>query len=318
MSTLTYPQRKEAISKGVLFLLCVLNILVWGLWVASIFVAEHRVESEQEEVQTEQDAGIHVAFLDVGQGDATFITFGDGQQMLVDCGIDTRVIEQLGEVMPFYDRSLDYLVVTHPDADHYGGCIDVLKRFDIGHIVYTGYQKPKSQFWHVFDQTLAEYRAAGGGYTEVTHRQQWEIASTTIDFLYPTQEISTFRFADGDAPSSNDTSIIMKLTHGTQEMLLMADAEEPLELYLSDVYGDLLDVEVLKAGHHGSGSSSITPFLEHVTPDVAIISSGKDNPYGHPSGRVLKRFERFGTDVYRTDQDGTVHVFMTADDVVIQ
>ena len=84
---------------------------------------------------------LRITFLDIGQGDATFIEFPNGEQMLVDCAEDGKILEALGRVMPYYDRDIDYLMITHPDFDHYGGCTDVLNRFEVKNIVYNGFKK---------------------------------------------------------------------------------------------------------------------------------------------------------------------------------
>lgn len=259
---------------------------------------------------------LEMAFLDIGQGDATFITFADGQQMLVDCAIDSRILEALGRVMPFYDRSIDYLVVTHPDKDHYGGCIDVLERFDVGTVVYNGFEKSESVFYYAFLEAIATNNVEMITLQEPT---KWSIASTTVEYLYPVTNLSD----DPDIPGfdtetgSNNSSIVMLLDHGDTEILMSGDGEEELEEFLLREYGTDLDIDILKSGHHGSHSSSIEPYVSVTSPSHVVHSAGFENSYGHPSARVLKRFERVGARNWRTDTMGDILVTITHDHVIV-
>lgn len=268
---------------------------------------------QKETRQEDGKKGFSAVFLNVGQGDATLLSFENGQHMLVDCGKDARVLEGLGRQMPFYQHTLDYLVVTHPDLDHYGGCIDVLKRFDVKTILLNGLEKKEELPWISFRESLADEINTGAKEIVVHEPMTMEIGSSTIRFLYPDHEL----VQNPNVPNAkketedNDASIVMKVSYGESDMLLTGDAEEPLELFLLEKYNEELDVEVLKVGHHGSNSSSIEPFLDSVSPDIAVISVGKENRYGHPTLRVLRRLERLGATIYRTDTDGDVSLDFT-------
>lgn len=298
--------------KGIIFLLALLAITLALLFFVRSEIERTRVDKKVTNA-LEGDQSLRVTFLDIGQGDATFIEFPDGQQMLVDCAIDARIIEALGRVMSFYDRDIDYLVVTHPDLDHYGGCIDVLNRFTIGHIVYNGLEKPYDDLWQAFNAELEEHQQAGKLYTLAEEQFVWDIASTTVNFLYPDHSIVD----NPNVPNveketgANDTSIIMKVTYGDQDVLLTGDAEEDLERYLVATYGEQLDVEILKAGHHGSKTSSIPEFISSTRPIMAIASAGKNNKFKHPSRRVIKRFERAGVAFWQTDLHGDILIALT-------
>jgi len=294
----------------------VLLLIVLGLLVFIRFQHKEAVVPESELEHVEQ---MEIVFLDIGQGDATFVTFPDGSQMLIDCAIDARIMESLGKHMDFFDKRIDYLVVTHPDLDHYGGCIDVMKRFDIGTIVYNGFEKPYDDMWQEFMMSVEEEKISGAEYLQIVRQDIWDIAGVRVEFLYPDHSVLENTHIPGTEKktSSNNTSIIMKLSHGDQDVLLMGDAEEELEEYLLQAYGGQLDVEVLKAGHHGSGTSSIEEFLAVTTPDIVTMSSGRDNRFGHPSARVLKRFEREGSHIYRTDQIGDISIVVREDNVEV-
>lgn len=252
--------------------------------------------------QKNGENGMHIAFLDVGQGDAAYIRFPNGEDMLVDCGKDRRVLAALGRQMRFFDRTIDYLVVTHPDVDHYGGCTDVLKRFIVKKVVHNNVSKNYDEVWRYFWQTVERERAdivAIGGET------QWQIASATIHFLYPNRDISDIRL-EGKRPEINDTSIVFLLTYANATVLFTGDAEFPLENYLVETYGETLDIDILKVGHHGSPGSTGEEFVQATTPGNAVISVGHENRYGHPSLRVIRRLERAGSHVWRTDEMGDI------------
>src|SRR3989344_9396567 len=100
-----------------------------------------------------QQSHFYVVFLNIGQGDAALINFGNGQKMLVDCGPNRSILSALGRHLPFYDRTIDYLLVTHPDLDHYGGCVDVLKRFDVKNIIINGATKAYDPYWVIWRNT---------------------------------------------------------------------------------------------------------------------------------------------------------------------
>lgn len=257
--------------------------------------------------ENKAEQNVVINFLDIGQGDATYLQFADGEDMLVDCAIDGRILEALGRVMAWNDTTIDYLVVTHPDLDHYGGCEEVLKRFEVKHVLYNGLRKENSKMWQSFSTAAHE---EGGAYHEVSGSENLYIASTTIEFLYPDHSIALDSKVPGltKDTGANDTSIVTKVTHGKTSILLMGDAEVPLEKYLIGKYGDNLDVDILKLGHHGSDSSSSEEFLKATTPDDAIVSAGVHNKYGHPSLRVLKRLERVSSNIWRTDKQGDIRL----------
>lgn len=250
---------------------------------------------------------LKITFLDVGQGDATFIEFTDGQKMLVDCAIDGRVIEALGRVMEYWDHEIDYLLITHPDLDHYGGCEEILNRFQVKNIIYNGLIKDYDEMWNSFWQAVQDENV---NYFEIDREDVWEISSTTLHFLYPDHSIADDKNIPGEEKEANgnNTSIIFELEHEGHEILMMADAEAELEEYLLGIYGEQLDTDLLKAGHHGSGGSSIQDFVDTATPNETIISCGLGNNFGHPSRRILKRLERVSSTVWRTDLQGDIVV----------
>lgn len=287
--------------------------IIFLLILAIILLMLFFVKKDKQTKTIEQQVGeeivhknLKVTYLDIGQGDASFIEFPDGKQMLVDCAIDGRILEALGRVMPYYDHDIDYLFVTHPDLDHYGGCAEVLDRFDVKNIVYNGLEKRGDQMWESFWLAIQNENA---NYIEADQEYVWDIASTTLHILYPDHSIRGNKNIPNSTveANANNTSVVFKLSYLDKSMLFMGDAEEELEEYLIATYGDQLDVDVLKLGHHGSDSSSTEDFISITSPTDAIASCGLGNKFGHPSRRILSRIERISSStIWRTDWQGDI------------
>ncbi|MCF6276368.1 MAG: MBL fold metallo-hydrolase [Candidatus Magasanikbacteria bacterium] len=272
--------------KKVIIILVLILVVIF----AALFFLKKR-DNFSEYVQAENLPEVtELYFLDVGQGDATFIEFKNGTQALVDCGKSAKVLEELGRVMDFRDKSIDYLIITHPDNDHYGGCIDVLERFDVANVVYNGQHKNNDEFWNEFWRRV---KKEGSNYHVVKSEEKWFVGDDVLHFLFP----------DGSLIqnlSDNNNSIVFILESAGKKVLFTGDMEQELEIYLIEKFGEKLGVDILKVGHHGSGSSSIDKFVDMVLPYYSIIPVGK-NKYGHPSLRVMRRLERSGSRIFRTD-----------------
>ncbi len=237
-----------------------------------------------------------VAFLNVGQGDAVYIETPDGVQVLIDGGPDSAVLRELPTVMPWWDRSLDMIVATHPDKDHIGGLVDVLTRYDVGAIIRTENESDTAAS-SAFVLMAAEEVGA------ITHYAR---AGDTITLGASTRLTVYSPASDPTAWESNQSSIVARLTYGGIDFMLTGDAGVGIEVYLVDTYGSVLQSEVLKLGHHGSDTSTSEDFLRIVAPRYAVVSASIDNRYGHPHGEVLKRVRDFGTRVVSTAEQGTV------------
>ena len=243
------------------------------------------------------DGQLHVHFLDVGQGDSTLIVTPSGRQMLIDGGPDGDVVSQrLAEVLPGGDRSLDVVLMTHLDSDHSHGLLAVLDRFAVG-AVLTGGHTVDSPVRPEWEQALMRK-----GISPVEVRAGHRIVledGVELEVLNPVPGRPL-----GD---TNNDSVVVRLEYGNVSVLLTADMEDEAELRLAGSSPEISST-VLKAGHHGSGTSSSQAFLNAVGPAVAVISAGLDNQYGHPAPEVLERLETsVGTqNVYRTDLHGTI------------
>jgi len=245
---------------------------------------------------------LKVVFFDVGQGDAIFVESPQGHQILIDGGPDSRILEKLPKEMPFYDRSLDLLILTHPERDHMAGLIEVLKKYKVDYILWTGVLRdtPDFQEWA---NTLSSIKIGGGkAQIKIARAGQKIIASKAVfDILYPFENLEGKEFKN-----SNDTSIVLKLSFNNSKFLFTGDIYKSGEQELIEKGSDF-DIDVLKIAHHGSKTSSSEEFLERTSPEIAVIQLGK-NPYGHPHQEVLERLEKYGIEVLRTDEKGDIEM----------
>jgi len=244
------------------------------------------------------DGRLHVAFLDVGQGDAIFIQTPTGRQILVDGGLyPSVVLDQLGGQIPFWDRSIDIVMATHPDADHIGGLVTVLDRYQVSRLITNGAAIDDDP---VFEALL---RAAEANGTPVAAAQSGEVIILDDGVRLEILRVGPL----GGGGNRNEASIVAMLTYDRMSVLLTGDAEAAAEDALIRS-GRPLGAVVLKAGHHGSNGSSGEAFLQTVKPQIVVISAGRDNRYGHPHPAVLERAAATGAMILRTDQMGTIKV----------
>lgn len=251
---------------------------------------------------------LEVDFLDVGQGDAILIKTPGGQNVLIDGGPDKAVIKRLGENLAWWDKQIDLMVLTHAHDDHVTGLIDVLKRYDVKKILYTGavHNAPNYLAW------LKLARDKKAPLLIIDKEQTINLgAGAKMEILYPAESLLDKTLAD-----LNDSSIIIKLIYGQNKFLLTGDASEKVEKILLTNGADL-SADVLKVAHHGSQYSSSEEFLEKVKPAMAIIEVGKNNDFGHPSLRIIKRLERSGAEIFRTDEEGTIKIISNGQDLTV-
>ncbi len=239
-----------------------------------------------------------MSVLDVGQGDAILLETPTGQTVLIDGGPDKKVLTRLGEELPFWEHRIDLVVVSHPHEDHIAGLIPVLERYEVGALMITGIQTKSATYARLLE--VASARNVPLFIADSPRRL--EFGGLNLSLLFPQTSLSGKRIAN-----LNNSSIVVKATYGTIDILLTGDAEEIEEKQLLAAKVDL-SAEILKAGHHGSETSSSEAFVKAVNPKLALISDGTGNSYGHPSPRTLKRFERLGIQTRRTDLEGTIHV----------
>ncbi len=238
---------------------------------------------------------LQVYFLDVGQGDSSVILFKD-KVVLIDAGETDRGDTVVAALKNLGIKKIDLLVATHPHSDHIGGMQKVLANFEVKKVLDSGLPSTSSlygKFLTTIDRDGITYLPAEQG--------------QTID-LDPALRILVLSPPKGRIGDDlNTNSIILRISYGTVNLLFTGDATTAAEGALTKT-GYPLDAQVAKIGHHGSSGASSAAFLSRVNPQVAVISVGKDNDYGHPHREMLDRLESVGAMVYRTDKDGTIRV----------
>ncbi len=241
------------------------------------------------------DEYLSVTFLDVGQGDAILIETPDGVQVLIDGGPDATVLRELASTLPWFDRTIDIVLGTHPDKDHIGGLVDVLAQYQVQEIITTENTGETTAAQAYYDSLLGE----GARVTMARAGQVFTLgASTTVTIFSPATDPSMLE--------SNTASIVVQVRYGEIEFFLTGDAPASIENYLVETYGTQLQSEVLKLGHHGSKTSSSEAFLRMVSPQFAVVSSGRDNSYGHPAKEVVERVRGLGIPIVNTAEEGRI------------
>ena len=239
---------------------------------------------------------MRVHFIDVGQADSAFIELGNGQTMLIDAGRSGNASTIVNYIKGLQYETIDYVVASHPHDDHIGGMATVLGSFNIGKMYMPKQAHTITAFTNMLDvidnKNIELYTAKAGA----------SILSSgiiDIDVLAP--------FADSDS-NLNNVSAVVRITYGKTVMLFTGDAEHVIE---NQLLNSGIDADVLKVGHHGAGSASSSGFIKAVSPEVAVISVGEGNSYGHPHADTLAILNEVGGKIYRTDEQGTIVV--TAD-----
>lgn len=237
-----------------------------------------------------------VAFLNIGQGDAIYIEVPNGNQLLYDAGPPTGAVQsQLSEIMPFYDRSIDVAVLSHPDLDHIGGFADVLGRYKVDVILESGASSTNGVFDvienEIKEQSIPRMVAKRGMSIDMGD-------GVFADILYPDVDTTNME--------TNSASIVMRLRYGSTSFLFSGDLPQREEEQVVSLYGSSLHAEVLKLGHHGSRTSSSASWLSAVAPSWAVASAGKDNRYGHPHQEVIAVLASMGIPLLVTFNEGRI------------
>ncbi len=279
----------KRIVSGVLTLLLLLLLL--SLCSCSLPVSLPDSNSVPEKAAADGSA-MQVTFLDVGQGDCELIVLPSGKTILIDAGES----KSADDIISFLEEQgisrLDYVIATHPHADHIGGMQEVIEAFDVGEI----YMPKVEHDTKTYENLLLAIQEKGLRiHTAKDGVSLMEEGGVSAQFVAPCAD---------SYKDLNNYSAVLRLTYGDVSFLFMGDAEQASEEQITaDVSAD-----IIKLGHHGSSTSSSQEFLEAVSPSAAIISCGAGNSYGHPHEETLRTLDLLGIETYRTDQDGTVTV----------
>jgi len=251
---------------------------------------ENKLQNVSAETNVKEDVlgKIELHFLDVGQGDSTLVILPNNKTMLIDAGKREYGTSVVNYIKKLNISKIDYLVMTHPDADHIGGMSTVINNFDIGTI----YMSDVTSTTKTFEDLLLNIDSKG---LTISTLKANDIILESDDFnvtlLSPIKKYS----------DNNDMSLVIHITYMNNSFLLMGDAGTKVENDILNSNSNII-ADLIKIGHHGSSYSSNTKFIEKVSPQFAIISCGKDNQYGHPSSQILEILEKNGVKVYRTDE----------------
>ncbi len=250
---------------------------------------------------------LEVIFFDIGQGDSIFIETPDNYQILIDGGPTNVILEKLGKEMDFWDRRIDLIILTHPEHDHIAGLIEVLKRYEVENIVWTGILRDTAEYkeWvRLIEEEGSNIKIVQAGQRIITPNLFFQI-------LYPLENLK-----GQDVKNTNNVSIINRLVFNNTSFLFLGDAYKSVERKLMN-NGTYLDSDILKVGHHGSKTSTSKELLESVNPQIAVISAGKDNRYGHPYEEVLEILNDYGIRILRTDEMGDIKIISDGDKIKI-
>jgi beta-lactamase superfamily II metal-dependent hydrolase len=256
---------------------------------------------------------LRVSFLDVGQGDAILIQTPSGKSMLIDGGTTNIILERVARELTYFDRDINVIVATHPDADHVTGLIPILEKYQVGTVVISpaeGSTKIVDDFIIHINKEQATTHIAQAGDVIDFHD------GVTAQILYPSSNYK------GKKSDTNDASVSIVVTYGDKSFLLTGDLpsiDEPklidtlLSLQQSRVSRDELpslsanlNITVYKAGHHGSKYSSGEQLLTYIKPEYVIVSAGKDNKYGHPNPEAVERLQKYSKEIISTVDRGTI------------
>lgn len=248
------------------------------------------VKTEQVPVTAGHEMRVH--FIDVGQGDSILIESPNGKTMLIDGGVKGAGQQVVSYLKELGVNKLDQVVATHPDADHIGGLIPVLQTIPIEQF----YDSGKVHTSQTFEEMLMAIDQKNIPY----------YVPKTGDLIEFDKDVTVKVLnANEHATDNNDASIVLKVAYGNVSFLLTGDAGIALE---KEMMQNDVTATILKAGHHGSNTSSSEEFIRAVKPEVAILSYGEDNKYGHPHAEVVDRLQAMGSNIYATAESGTIIV----------
>ena len=296
-------KQNDKLTKAIISFL-ILAITAVGAYIYSEF--EHK---ESENVNSNLQAGdtLAVNFLDVGQGDSEFIQLPDGKCMLIDAGISESAGKIASKISELGYEKIDYLIATHPHADHIGGMKRIVENFEIGEI----YMPKASTNTKTFENLLQAISDKGLSInTAKAGKVLYESDDLKIEFLAPISD---------SYKDLNNYSAVIRLQYGNNVFLFTGDAEELAEGEILSTYSkSVLKADVLKVGHHGSSTASSADFINTVLPKYAVIELGEDNSYNHPHKEAINNLNAVGAEILRTDLNGTITIVSDKVNITVQ
>lgn len=263
----------------------------------------------------DKDADLEIHYIDVGQGDCSLIKW-EGAAVLIDCGER----ENADKVLKYLEKQgvekLDIIIATHPHSDHIGAMGDIISEIDADRVIapkvsadMTPTTKTYERFLTALQEKALKLTAAKPGTVYALMGK----TSASMEKQPPKLEILA---PAADYDDLNNYSVVVRMTYGNTSYLFTGDAEAEAE---KDILNSGADVsaDVLKAGHHGSSTSTSEKFLEAVSPEICVIQCGEGNSYGHPHAEILERLESFGVKCFRNDISGTVIIYSDGEEIFV-
>jgi competence protein ComEC len=242
---------------------------------------------------------LEIYFLNIGQGDSILIKTPDNRFGLIDAGDGTSITNELSSVLPSYFNGFDFILLTHPDADHVAGMIPVMKRYKVDKVFIEKVNKDTNVYKEINTIILSKHL----NNFSLNSQTDFNIGEVKFDIVWPEPGLNTYT----DFKDSNDTSISLVINYKDFSIFTAGDLPKTFEeKAISD--SNYKDIDILKVGHHGSDTSTSENFMNMLHPKVSVISVGKKNRYGHPKQSVLRILENYKSDIYRTDMDGRVTI----------
>jgi len=266
-----------------------LNILTFVFWIAVLVIYRLNVKPLDT-----------VVFLDVGQGDATLIQNGN-LQLVVDGGNDISILYELQKYIPFYDREIEYILLTHPHNDHLVGLLYILNTYEVGEILYypVCFENSNYEFLLSYLDNLKKVKAG----------DTIRLGNLNINIIWPREKIEGMDMCNKSWNNNiNNDSLVLKFRYLNRDFLLLGDAEQEVEKILISEKVVNGKINILKAGHHCSRTSSSETFLKTAIPDIAICSSGEGNKFGHPSSETLHKFDLLNVQYFVTSRNGSIQI----------
>lgn len=287
----------------------IISFLILAITAVGAYIYSSLESKESEKVNANLQAGdtLTVNFLDVGQGDSEFIQLPDGKCMLIDAGISENAGKIASKISELGYEKIDYLITTHPHADHIGGMKRIVENFEIGEI----YMPKASTNTKTFENLLQAISDKGLSInTAKAGKVLYESDDLKIEFLAPISD---------SYKDLNNYSAVIRLQYGNNVFLFTGDAEELAEGEILNAYSkSALKADVLKVGHHGSSTASSADFINTVLPKYAVIELGEGNSYNHPHKEAINNLNAVGAEILRTDLNGNITIVSDKVNITVQ
>ncbi|ERJ12104.1 ComEC/Rec2 family competence protein [Haloplasma contractile] len=281
--------------KKVIFMLCVISLTVTLTACSLQDINEHPLHTTTSDNEKHQQLNnleeVTIHFIDVGQGDATLIVYKD-YHILIDAGNNWYGDDVVEYLTKYQVDDIELLIGTHPDADHIGGLDDVLSHFDV-ELIIDSCKDHTTETWNDYYSAILN---------ETTANSE-RLCDSDLEYIIDEDVIFQVIETGDDYTDKNENSVLTKLSIGDLDVLFTADIEERIEQMILE---HDIEAEILKVGHHGSKTSSSSDFLKKVDPEIAIISAGRNNRYGHPHLEVINRLDDYTNKIYGTWHSGDI------------